>query len=191
MERKLEGLLVEHCSPTLAGVKAASLFRCQDWQMKELYDAVRQADRELTPLGVRVTILKTVLKNCPASGQSLIYVYRPDRVERLLTDPDNLAFLARQGYTGGGVENLLEQLSRRLCLAERFPHEIGIFLGYPLADVEGFIANQGRNYTCCGCWKSYGDPARAEAYFDRCRRCTRLYRRLYARGIALPRLVAA
>ena len=50
-------------------------------------------------------------------------------------------------------DGMLRQLSRRLCCEADFPHEIGVFLGYPLTDVVGFIENQGRNFTCCGCWK--------------------------------------
>ena len=42
-----------------------------------------------------------------------------------------------------------------------FPHEIGIFLGYPLWDVEGFIANKGQNYKLCGYWKVYEDVSGA------------------------------
>lgn len=34
----------------------------------------------------------------------------------------------------------------------RFPHDRRAF-GYPLTDVVGFIENQGRNFTRCGCWK--------------------------------------
>ena len=48
------------------------------------------------------------------------------------------------------VDGFLRQLSNRLCLEHDFPHEIGIFLGYPLEDVVGFIENQGKNYTCSG-----------------------------------------
>ena len=36
-----------------------------------------------------------------------------------------------------------------------FPHEIGLFLGYPFEDVMGFIENKGENYLCSGCWKVY------------------------------------
>lgn len=34
---------------------------------------------------------------------------------------------------------MLEQLRSRLHGSEEFPHEIGVFLGYPLNDVLGFI----------------------------------------------------
>ncbi len=53
-------------------------------------------------------------------------------------------------------------LSQRLCCEEDFPHEIGVFLGYPLADVIGFIQNRGKNFTACGYWKVYTDPTAAQ-----------------------------
>ena len=36
-----------------------------------------------------------------------------------------------------------------------FPHEIGLFLGYPLEDVESYIKNKGEDYLICGIWKVY------------------------------------
>ena len=67
---------------------------------------------------------------------------------------------------------LLEQLSDRLCLEQEFPHEIGIFLGYPLEDVDGFITHQGENCKLCGCWKVYGNVEQARrtfASYEKCR----------------------
>ena len=68
---------------------------------------------------------------------------------------------------------------------------MGLFLGYPLEDVKGFIANGGRNCTCCGCWKCYGDPEEARRRFARYRRCTALYRRRFAQGATLSQLTVA
>ena len=51
-----------------------------------------------------------------------------------------------------------------------FPHEIGIFLGYPLADVTGFIRNKGRNYLLCGMWKVYQQEETAATAFQYYRR---------------------
>lgn len=36
-----------------------------------------------------------------------------------------------------------------------FPHEIGVFLGYPLSDVRGFLEDEGRNCAYVGYWKVY------------------------------------
>ena len=39
----------------------------------------------------------------------------------------------------------------------KFPHELGLFLGYPIEDMEGFIKNKGENYLYAGYWKVYQD----------------------------------
>lgn len=48
---------------------------------------------------------------------------------------------------------------------KEFPHEIGIFLGYPIWDVEGFIEHKGQNYKFCGYWKVYQDVEGAKLKF--------------------------
>ena len=72
-------------------------------------------------------------------------------------------FSAGFGYTEGSAEEMLGRLADRIGMyAGRelvFPHEIGVFLDYPLADVEGFIRNAGRDYLLSGYWKVYHDPA--------------------------------
>ena len=55
----------------------------------------------------------------------------------------------------------LERLKSRLMHTDEFPHEIGIFLGYPLDDVKGFIDNAGQNSKCTGCWKVYCNECEA------------------------------
>ena len=108
-----------------------------------------------------------------------------------LSSNSQLYFLESCGYQRGATEFLLQQLSGRLCLEQAYPHEIGLFLGYPLSDVIGFIENRGWNYTCCGCWKSYGDPEKAQAYFDLCRQYTSRYCALYAEGASILQLAVA
>ena len=187
MNRNFESAMVEHCAPTLAGIKPASLFRCCPRSGEDTRQNAHRWDRALTPLGLRVTILK----ECAHTGDCLIYVYRPGWINSLLVDAENKKFLASCGYELGGMYLLLQQLSERLCLEKDYPHEIGLFLGYPLTDVVGFIENRGKNYTCCGCWKSYSDPAQVQKYFELCRQCTRRYRELYANEPDLLRLVVA
>ena len=58
-------------------------------------------------------------------------------------------------------------------------------------DVVGFIENAGRNFTCCGCWKSYGDPHMARRRFSRYHRCTALYKQCYASGTPITQLIVA
>lgn len=48
-----------------------------------------------------------------------------------------------------------------------FPHEVGVFLGYPIWDVEGFIAHNGQDYKFCGDWKVYDDVPGAIKTFEK------------------------
>ena len=77
-------------------------------------------------------------------------------------------------------------MERRLL--EGLPHEIGIFLGYPLADVEGYIENGGRDCIRLGCWKAYSDPDGAERVFRMIRKCRRVYEECLRRGTPIERL---
>ena len=191
MERNFETVMIEQCSPVLAGLKAAGLFRYETRDCKDLAQRVRGWNERLGEKGLRVR----VLKGCARTHRYLVYVYRESRLREVLADENVRGFLAQEGYqlpeAAGDCEPLLRQLSRRLCCAAEFPHEIGIFLGYPLADVVGFIENRGQNFTCCGCWKAYGDPAAARQHFAQLRKCTAVYLRLFHSGTPIQRLAVA
>ena len=60
----------------------------------------------------------------------------------------------------------LNQIAAKIAGGESFPHEIGIILGYPPEDIEGFKRYKGRNFKCCGYWKVYGNAERAQKMFD-------------------------
>lgn len=76
----------------------------------------------------------------------MLYVYRSALLKENLCKSGVKEFLAEYGYCGNDVDKFLLKLQEKLAVAESFPHEIGIFLGYPLRDVVGFIQNGGKNY---------------------------------------------
>ena len=81
--------------------------------------------------------------------------------------------LERCGYDGAApLGALLEELARRIERQKTFPHEIGLFLGYPPGDVAGFIEHRGQRFALSGYWKVYGDEAEARALFARYAACT-------------------
>ena len=92
------------------------------------------------------------------------------------------------GYSCGNTNLCIVQLIKRLSENEEFPHEIGLFLGYPPEDVEGFIIHRGRDSKYTGTWKVYGNVDKAKRIFDRYRRCTKAYLEANRRGISLSRL---
>lgn len=76
----------------------------------------------------------------------------------------------------------------RLKESATFPHEIGLFLGYPPEDVSGFIENKPGSCKCVGHWKVYGNMAEAQRMFDQYKKCTDVYCRCWAAGESLERL---
>ena len=191
--RTLEEVLVEQCAPTLARVKPASMFRYQPRDLKAepvemALEKLPVLQKTLAARGIRIRILK----NCPKTETLLFFVFRTEMCRRILEDRASRAFLRAGGYdTEHGMDALLDQFSEKICLRESFPHEIGVLLGYPLADVIGFIRNGGRNCRGQGCWKSYSDPAGAMRSQEMYRKCTRIYKRLFAAGTPLTKLAVA
>ncbi len=178
----LEEALVCHCAPTLAGLKVASLFRRRaGGDSRPELVRLRQ---QLAARGLSLCVLRR------QNGSRLLYVYRPAALERLLAREEVRRFLAERGYPEG-AGRCLGELARRLAGRAPFPHEIGLFLGYPLEDVEGFIHHGGRHSRCVGCWKVYGDVAAARERFARYAACTRCYLAQYHRGTPLARLAVA
>ena len=59
-------------------------------------------------------------------------------------------------------------LKYRFESLQKTPHEIGVFLGYPIWDVKGFIDNKGKDFKYCGTWKVYNNTDYAKIYFRLC-----------------------
>ena len=180
---EFEKRLVEHCAPTMAGLKLGSLF-CLQADAEEVEAWVAECNRELADRGLRLRLMR-------GSGCGrLVYVYREKMLAEALAKPEIRSFLQSYGYEKMEIEICLQRLSQRLK-EQDFPHEIGVFLGYPLHDVKGFIRNGGRNYCCLGCWKVYECRQQAEETFARYHKCKRVYSQCHSRGTPLRRLTIA
>ena len=183
-----EELLVELCAPTIVGYKPASLFRYKAKEGINVHEEVQEWNEKLNAFGMNVIILK----ECCKKNAYLIYVYRNQALSLILSDHKVCEFLEKNGYSfNASVEEKLTTLSSRLCLDKDFPHEIGIFLGYPLEDVVGFIENKGENYVYCGHWKVYGNLKKAIQKFTQYNICTSYCKKQFAQGETITRLAVA
>ena len=90
-----------------------------------------------------------------------------------------------------GLDALLEHLSERIMTNREFPHEIGLFLGYPVEDVRGFIEQRGKDCKLSGYWKVYGDEQAARRLFHQFDRCRDTARGYIERGMTILELFAA
>lgn len=185
MNRSFEQIFVEQCAPTLAGVKPANLFRFQSFEPEETRDRILFWNEQLSEKGTFVRLLK----ECSKTNSYLIIVYRKNWISQIFSQKGVQDFLIQYDYlVSDDCDSLLDQLSFRLCMDQEFPHEVGIFLGYPLCDVIGFIQNKGKNYSCRGCWKAYEDPTAAKKYFRTLKECTAVYKSMYENGTPITQL---
>ena len=172
--------LAYHCAPALAGIKPADLF---SWPLTAM-EEMREYQSALAACGVQLRVLRQ-------GRRQLLLVYRAKCLERCLACAAVRQMLLSAGYPPEGtVEELLSHLMTRLQ-GESFPHEIGLFLGYPPADVEGFCKNKGQNYKCAGCWKVYCDECQARRTFEKFRKCREVYTRLWRQGRSVLQLTVA
>ena len=179
---QLEFYLIENCAPTLASLKTASLFRCPCREEEDVFDALYRWNREFSRKGLRAVLLKRF------TGSALIYVYRRSQLERDLKENGAKQLLETYGYQSTDPEYALNRLAGRLTSEGEFPHEIGLFLGYPLEDIRGFIQNRGRNCLCCGEWKVYHEPEKAQKTFAKLKKCRDVYWRLFQNGRSVMQL---
>lgn len=178
-------MIVRHCSPTLAGMKTASMFACQYADVNEMRESIRHKNRLFRNKGLRVLPLKY------KDNRALIYFYRPSHLMRDLQQDTACRLLSERGYKTENPEQCIYQLIKRLEKNEEFPHEIGLFLGYPPEDVCGFIENKAKECKCVGCWKVYTDEESAKKTFAKYKKCTDVYCTQLAKGKSVERLTVA
>ncbi len=121
-----QAAVVRNCSPTLAGIKPASLFTYpgvyahQDGsgatapitdRRVRLLNVIAQCNRELDPLGIHLSVL--VWRPCGA----LVYAYRPNSLATYLADPRAKTALAKEGYDADNLPLCLARLASRITLA--------------------------------------------------------------------------
>jgi transposase len=180
----LERYLIEYCAPTLASMKIASLFCISSISQEELDLYITEYNEKFKEKGLRIILLKK-------DGRPLIYVYRIKQLEEYLSQKEIIQFMKKYGYDFQTIEEALEYLKKRILTSKSFPHEIGLFLGYPYGDVIGFIQNKGKNCKCCGHWKVYCNQHESMRLFEKYRKCKMVYQRLWNQGRSILKLTVA
>ena len=181
-----EHLLGFHAAPTFAGIKAGSLlsfrkakFADFDGLLASYEQCFRCKGISLFPLAERADL-------------ALLLFYRERDLSAALGRPAARVILAECGYpVSGTLKEKLEFLRERVRGDGPFPHEVGLFLGYPPEDVAGFIRHKGRAFSCCGYWKVYANEEEARAIFERYTHCSREFCRRLDAGTPFSDLLIA
>ena len=140
--------LALQCAPVIAGIKISNLLTIQTKKLRELSEILKK-----TNLSFRVIY--------PGRERLVILVYREEELRKYLVSEEVEGFISGLGYKTSDISEMFPIFVRRYIrymeIKKDFPHELGLFLGYPVEDVEGFIRHNGKNYLYSGYWKVYKD----------------------------------
>ena len=156
----LLSVIMCNAAPTIKNHKTSSLinFKNNNRNINNIWNRYKNEVKE--KIGIHYFELKKDAKN------TIVLFYNKEKLEASLMDNKNMEFLKRFGYN--------EQMSIDKCLSlleDRFqhmcPHEIGVFLGYPIEDVVSFVDFPNTKCKMVGYWKVYHDIEKAEIIFNK------------------------
>ena len=156
-EEKFGFRVVTQCAPVLKGVKISNLITMKPGGWRKIRTYLKKSRIICIPLYAD-------------AEKEVLFLYRYEQLERHLKNREVREFLRGCGYESFEVASVLVRLRRRYRLyagiSKEFPHELGVLLGYPVGDVQGFIDNRGENSLTSRYWKVYQNPKEAERIFD-------------------------
>lgn len=165
IRKGLQSQIIFQCAPFLKRLKAACMVNVAQEYCQELETVFEGTDMEYQVL-------------LESKEKRLVFLYRRDVLSVYLERKEIRDFLREYGYDCIDLESMLGRLSERVrrydCKSKGFPHEIGVFLDYPIEDVRSFIELRGKGEVMSGYWKVYHNPGRARFLFlayDKARVC--------------------
>jgi hypothetical protein len=156
---RLEAFIRWTAGPVIGGIKPAAMVRIPRDGM----------DRSLDVWGEEIcqTLDLSVLPLRESAAGVLVLLYRRRLLRKTLVGASGRYLGAFSYPVKTGIDKCLEKLQDRFSGSEQFPHEVGIFLGYPLEDVISFSSGKVGAFACRGYWKVYHRPEKAERTFAR------------------------
>ncbi|NLT95334.1 MAG: DUF3793 family protein [Clostridia bacterium] len=147
-DREFQELLVK-LSPTIIGVKPAELINIK-------FGALEKCRRYFGPF----TDFKYMeIRDFTRLGRKQLFFYHRQCLMEVLNNEENKKFLIKLGYPSAfDINHYLAILAKKLQ-SNSFPHEIGIFLGYPLKDVLGYMGLSSQKVIKVKGWRYYGDES--------------------------------
>lgn len=171
-----EQLLAIHCAPTFKGLRVGNLISFK----KDTFSSLQELFDEYLPCfackGIAITVL------AESEHRLLVFFYRRKQLMQILSEKHVLKFLSHLGYQKSNtLDEHLNFLRTRAThyfqlteqgISSDFPHEMGLFLGYPYEDVIGFIKNHGKKFSFSGYWKVYAHEKETRQLFQDYTSCT-------------------
>lgn len=176
----LEQQIAYQCAPVLLDIKPANLLIIDNTDWEDVKKIFWKTDIEMEKLEMR-------------KKKIMVFLYRREELQEYLFSSQIRYFLKQNGYLSKSLEGMIAYLKRKYMLYQtkniEFPHEVGVFLGYPLDDVKGFMENKGKNYLLSGYWKVYNKEFHQDKLFHYYNEGRMLLWKLLKDGITLRQIL--
>ena len=177
-----EQTIINHIAPTLCGIKPATMFtlRKDFFIEKEAYLWKEKAKEH-----------KVELNFFPTSETLVMFFsYNKSEISKILNKQNVKEYLKEKNYPiHKNITENINELFTRLQTSTTFPHEVGIFLGYPLEDVILFEKNRGKNCKCCGYWKSYTNNDDTKKSLIKFHYCSNICKQWLDEGFSVTQII--
>lgn len=143
-------------APVIMGVKPAITLNIEN-KRHTIFSKVKIL-QVIETLGLKGMILRDT------PNGHIILAYRICWLEKLLQDKQIVEILEHMGYPIHSVYTALSYLRKRYddC---KCPPELGIFLGFPIADVMDYMCDTKKKCLLCGYWQVYNNVEKAKRTF--------------------------
>ncbi len=156
--KSIETQIALQCAPLISGLKVSNLL-------------IISAEDEALVRGILRRSGISFFRLLRTGEKVTFLLFRKNPLEDYLGRQEVKAMLVTEGYVDFSLGNILGTFQRRyesyMSVGGRFPHEMGLLLGYPVEDVKGFMDNHGKNFLYSGYWKVYADVEEKRRLFQK------------------------
>ena len=152
--------LIEVLGPVIFGSKPAEILNlsCKDNNKEAKLNDIKSFFSNCTRLSYEII-------NIHDGGVRIVFINK-DSLSKVLNNKKCLNFLKFVGYPSNyDLDKYINVLIDKLNTKD-FPHEIGIFLGYPLKDVVGFMGYGKYKFCKTRYWRVYGDESISDNVYN-------------------------
>lgn len=154
---QLEVKMALQCAPVLTGIKMSNLLNVESKYESSVRRILRNT--EIVPYRLLSHENKTVY-----------LLFRRNELASYLNEPKVQEIFKSNAYEDLSLTGIIKKFRQLyveyMTQGGNFPHEMGLLLGYPVEDVQGFIEHKGKNYLYAGYWKVYTDLEDKKALFE-------------------------
>jgi hypothetical protein len=177
---RLEMQMAMQCAPLITGLKISNLLNIRREDFISMQEIVKHSQflwYLLFETEEKITVL----------------LFHRDSLESYLGKQQVREMLHQAGYVNLSLDCVLKEFSIRyrwyMQTKNDFPHEMGLLLGYPAEDVEGFIMHQGDDCLCVGYWKVYANKERKLKLFERFEKAKESLIQLLSYGVSMGDII--